>query len=67
MLAAQLDKPPAGPDWTFEVKFDGIRAFAVIDRGVLTLVSRTRLGKVKVPGASERHEWTGRTEGKSAN
>ncbi len=40
IVAAQLDKPPTGPDWTFEIKFDGIRAFAIIERGALTIVSR---------------------------
>jgi bifunctional non-homologous end joining protein LigD len=40
MLASKLNKPPIGPDWTFEIKVDGIRAFAINDRGVLTLVGR---------------------------
>jgi bifunctional non-homologous end joining protein LigD len=40
MLASKLDRPPTGPDWTFEIKFDGIRAFAIICRSALTLVSR---------------------------
>ena len=40
MLAWKSDKPPSGSDWTFEVKFDGIRAFALVECGVFTLVSR---------------------------
>ena len=33
---------PTGPDWVFEVKFDGYRAIAVKSSGKLNLLSRRR-------------------------
>src|SRR5450755_1984362 len=42
MLATKIAKPPTGDDWSFELKFDGIRAFALVKAGRLTLQSRNR-------------------------
>ncbi len=32
-LAMLVDKPPTGPDWAFEVKWDGYRLAVHIERG----------------------------------
>ena len=40
MLATPADSPPSGPDWIFEVKWDGVRALAFLTGGCARLVSR---------------------------
>ncbi len=42
-LATLVEAPPAGDDWLHEVKFDGYRMQARVDRGVVTLLTRTGL------------------------
>jgi bifunctional non-homologous end joining protein LigD len=42
MLATPVDKPFDGPDWLFEIKWDGYRAVAFVDNGKLRLVSRNQ-------------------------
>jgi bifunctional non-homologous end joining protein LigD len=42
MLATTVDEPFDGPDWLFEIKWDGYRAVAFIDNGKLRLVSRNQ-------------------------
>jgi bifunctional non-homologous end joining protein LigD len=42
MLATLIDEPFDGKDWLYEVKFDGYRALAYIDRDTLKLVSRNQ-------------------------
>jgi ATP-dependent DNA ligase len=39
MPLAQLREPFDHPDWTFEVKYDGFRALAYLEGGVVRLVS----------------------------
>ncbi len=39
-LATLVDRAPAGEDWLHEIKFDGYRAIARIDRGAVTMYSR---------------------------
>jgi len=40
-LATLVDSPPANPDeWVFEVKFDGYRMLARIDKGKVRLITR---------------------------
>ncbi|CAN5434886.1 hypothetical protein BH11ACT1_BH11ACT1_00400 [soil metagenome] len=39
--AASRSDLPTGPDWVFEVKWDGLRALADTTRGLLRLLSRT--------------------------
>lgn len=41
MMAALTNEPPRGPDWLFEVKWDGVRAVAFVDREEVHLQSRT--------------------------
>jgi bifunctional non-homologous end joining protein LigD len=41
MKAAIADKPPRGDDWLFEIKWDGVRAIAFIDREEVRLQSRS--------------------------
>jgi bifunctional non-homologous end joining protein LigD len=42
MLATSIDEPFDGPDWLFEIKWDGYRAVAFINDGKLRLVSRNQ-------------------------
>jgi len=39
-LAMLYDKPPSGPDWLHEIKFDGYRMEARLDRGKVQLLTR---------------------------
>src|SRR5258708_19001621 len=43
MMATLTDRPPEGDDWLFEVKWDGVRALAFIDREDVSLQSRSGL------------------------
>lgn len=40
MLATLARTPPAGADWVFEPKYDGIRAIAVVTGGAVALLTR---------------------------
>jgi bifunctional non-homologous end joining protein LigD len=42
MLATPVDEPFDGPEWLFEIKWDGYRAIAFIEDGKLRLVSRNQ-------------------------
>ena len=42
-LAAAVDNPPAGAGWVHEVKFDGYRLMARVDRGRVKLLTRKGL------------------------
>jgi bifunctional non-homologous end joining protein LigD len=42
-LATLSSKAPSGPDWVHEIKFDGYRIQAGIDRGKISLKTRTGL------------------------
>ncbi|HEY6369637.1 MAG TPA: non-homologous end-joining DNA ligase [Candidatus Sulfotelmatobacter sp.] len=42
MLAESVEKPFDGPEWLFEIKWDGYRAIAFIDGGKVRLVSRNQ-------------------------
>ncbi|MGA9319499.1 MAG: hypothetical protein WBW06_00395, partial [Xanthobacteraceae bacterium] len=39
-LATLYDRPPSGPDWLHEIKFDGYRAEARLDAGDVQLLTR---------------------------
>jgi bifunctional non-homologous end joining protein LigD len=41
MKATLVDKPPHGEEWLFEIKWDGVRAIAFVDREQVRLLSRT--------------------------
>ena len=43
MLATLVERPPNGPDWLFEIKWDGVRALAFIDREEVRLQARSGL------------------------
>ena len=47
MLATVGTELPAGKDWVFEPKYDGIRILAFADKGTVSLVSRNGLHKTK--------------------
>ncbi|HEU0013005.1 MAG TPA: DNA ligase D [Longimicrobium sp.] len=40
MLATSAAAPPAGGEWTFEPKYDGIRALAIVTTGSVALLTR---------------------------
>jgi bifunctional non-homologous end joining protein LigD len=42
MLATSIDKPFDGPEWLFEIKWDGYRAVAFLENGKVRLVSRNQ-------------------------
>ena len=42
-LASPSEKPPAGPQWVHEIKLDGYRRAARIDKGRAQLLTRTGL------------------------
>ena len=42
MLATSIEKPFDGPDWLFEIKWDGYRAVAFLESGKVRLVSRNQ-------------------------
>ena len=42
MLATSIEKPFDGPEWLFEIKWDGYRAVAFLEDGNVRLVSRTQ-------------------------
>jgi ATP-dependent DNA ligase len=42
-LTKLVDQPPDGPEWLHEIKFDGYRIHARVDRGVVRLLTRTGL------------------------
>ena len=41
MLAKQVDTPPEGDEWAYEIKWDGVRAMAQVAGGELALCSRS--------------------------
>jgi bifunctional non-homologous end joining protein LigD len=45
MLATLTDAPPAGDDWSYELKLDGYRLVAVRDGATVTLWTRNRLDR----------------------
>ena len=47
-LATQADQPPEGPEWLHEIKHDGYRLLARIERGEVRLLTRSGL------------DWTGK-------
>jgi bifunctional non-homologous end joining protein LigD len=42
MLATSISDPFDGPDWLFEIKWDGYRAIAFLENGKVRLVSRNQ-------------------------
>ena len=42
-LTKLVDRPPDGPDWLHEIKFDGYRMHARLDRGAVRLLTRAGL------------------------
>jgi ATP-dependent DNA ligase len=42
-LTRLVDQPPHGPEWLHEIKFDGYRMHARLDRGAVRLLTRTGL------------------------
>jgi bifunctional non-homologous end joining protein LigD len=63
MLATLAERPFSDAHWLFEIKWDGVRALARIENGVLTLRSRNGIDITKrypemasLPGALAAHE-----------
>ncbi len=42
MLAALAEHPPSGPDWLYEIKWDGVRALCFVENGQLCIYSRNQ-------------------------
>jgi ATP-dependent DNA ligase len=42
-LCKLVDAPPLGPEWLHEIKYDGYRMHARLDRGRVSLLTRTGL------------------------
>jgi len=42
MLASSIDAPFDSPDWLFEIKWDGYRAIAFLEKNLIRLVSRNQ-------------------------
>jgi bifunctional non-homologous end joining protein LigD len=40
MLATLVDKPVEGPEWRYEIKWDGYRAIAICNKNTVKLISR---------------------------
>jgi ATP-dependent DNA ligase len=40
-LTKLVDQPPDGPEWLHELKYDGYRMHARLDRGAVRLLTRT--------------------------
>jgi hypothetical protein len=51
-LTKLVDQPPDGPGWLHEIKFDGYRMHARLDRGVARLLTRTG---IDCPSTDRRH------------
>jgi bifunctional non-homologous end joining protein LigD len=47
MLATLADRPFSDPNWLFEIKWDGVRALARIENGVMVLRSRNSIDITK--------------------
>jgi bifunctional non-homologous end joining protein LigD len=43
VIKAKVDQPPDGPEWLHELKYDGYRMHARLDRGAVRLLTRTGL------------------------
>jgi DNA ligase D-like protein (predicted ligase) len=53
-LTRLVEEPPDGPEWLHEIKFDGYRIHARLDRGAARLLTRTGLDWThKYPGIAE--------------
>jgi ATP-dependent DNA ligase len=48
-LTQLVDQAPVGPQWLHEIKFDGYRMHARLDRGAAQLLTRTRRGDIGLP------------------
>jgi bifunctional non-homologous end joining protein LigD len=59
MLATPVDTPFSDPDWLFEMKLDGYRVEAVVDRGTVRLWTRNRQDAARYfpELASGRADW----------
>ncbi len=59
MLATLVDKPFDEPGWLFEVKWDGYRAVALVDKGKVKLLSRNNksFNEKFYPVTAELEKW----------
>lgn len=59
MLATLIDKPFDEPGWIYEVKWDGYRALALVNKGKVTLLSRNdkSFNEKFYPIAAELEKW----------
>jgi bifunctional non-homologous end joining protein LigD len=64
MLATPIEKAFDGPEWLFEIKWDGYRAIAFIENGSVKLISRTQ--NDLTPRFSELHNLANFVRAKTA-
>ena len=64
MLASVVEEPFDDPNWLFEIKWDGYRAVAFLDKGRVRLVSRNQ--NDLTPRYPELRQLAGSIEGQSA-
>jgi hypothetical protein len=56
-LTELVDAAPDGPDWLHEIKYDGYRMHARLDRGAVRLLTRTGLDWThKYPAIAAEHQ-----------
>src|SRR5436190_19377351 len=55
-LTRLVEEPPDGPEWLHEIKFDGYRMHARLDRGAARLLTRTAsTGRINIQGSPRRY------------
>ncbi len=58
MLSTPAATPPSGPDWLYEIKWDGVRALAFIDAGALAIHARKGAPLIGTyPELAQMPEW----------
>ncbi len=64
MSATAVNKPPTGPEWFYEIKWDGVRALCLVKNGSLEIHSRRGLRCEKQ--YPELHDLPGQVNAKTA-
>lgn len=69
MLATLIDKPFEEPGWLYEIKWDGYRAVAMINKGKVHLISRNNksFNEKFYPVVEALKKWSGKTPSKDIN
>ena len=58
MLSGSAESPPEGPEWMYEVKWDGVRVLAFLDAGQMSLRARKGMTLDRTyPDLAQMPEW----------